>query len=386
MGWQLRYLHSLDELRGAATAWDDLWYRSGSAAPVARAELIAQWVESFDTQAAFHAAVVEEDGQFVAALPLVGGRKAKLISTGLFPRNDWCRCGDLLWDPAAGTEALDVLIQGLRRLPWSLTWLDGVPLEQPQWREFMISLGRAKLLSHSHAQATVGVVDCTGDWQEFQAAWSGNHRRHMRKAARKAESEGGVELQVVREFASPEEVAELVRRGFEVEDRSWKGSGTNSSVLKTPGLLDYFTRQAQQLAEWDQLQLVFLEFNGEPIAFEFGWLAKGVYFTPKVGYDESFGRFSPGQLLRYELYERSHAERNVHLVDFAGELSDATAKWTTGTYPVSRLVFGNGSLFSRALLSGYVRLRNFRTASEAAATEADAATPAEPSLQECPAS
>ena len=376
MRGQLRYLRSLDELRSESLAWDDLWYRSGTSAPAARAELIAQWIETFGPKADFQALVVESEGQLVAALPLVGGRKAKLLRVGMLPRNEWARCGDLLWDSAAGAEALDLIVQGLRRLPWGVMWFDGVALDEPHWQDFVKALGRARLPWKSHIQMRFGVVDCRGDWADLQAAWSKNHRHNMRGAARKAASAGEVKLQVRRDFASPQEVAELVRRGFEVEDRSWKGTSGDSSVLKTAGMLDFFTRQAQQLADWNQLQLVFLELDGRPMAFEFGWLAKGVYFTPKVGYDETFARLSPSQLLRYELFQRFHEEQDVQFVDFAGEQTDALTKWTTGDYPIGRLVFGCGSLFSRAIMKGY---DHFRASRKTCTTKSPARNPRLPS-------
>ena len=221
-------------------------------------------------------------------------------------------------------------------------------------------LGASELALEFAHRNEIRVVDCRGDWTDLQAAWTKKHRHNMRGAVRKAESEGELKLQVWRDFSSPDEVADLVRRGFEIEDRSWKGGIANSSVLKTAGMLDFFTRQAQQLAQWNQLQLVFLELAGRPMAFEFGLLGKSTYFTPKVGYDEAFGRFTPSQLLRYQLFQRIHEEQVVEFVDFAGDQTDATSKWTTGEYPVGRLVFGCGSLLSRAVMHGYGRFRAFR--------------------------
>ncbi len=49
--------------------------------------------------------------------------------------------------------------------------------------------------------------------------------------------------------------------------------------------------------------------GGEPIAFEFGWTAKGVYHCFKVGYDPATAQFSPGQLLRMLLVERLRDQR-----------------------------------------------------------------------------
>ncbi len=389
--WKLRRLNSVAELRASAAEWDDLWLRSTTAAPASRAELIAQWLEHFAPRKDFRAVVVERGGHFVAALPLLGGRKGRLISVGMLPNNGWSACGNLLWDPLAGGEpALSALAAGLRQLPWRMLWLYGVPFEQPQWLAFRHAAEAAGLPIDVSLDFLVGQVDFAGGWPAMQAAWSGNHRRHMRKAARKAEEEGGVTLRVIRKFASPVEVAELIRRGFEVEDRSWKGDGTGSSVLRTPGMLDFFIRQGQTLAKLDQLQLTFLDRaeapspdpsphrgmgENSPIAFEYGWLAKDVYFTPKVGYDAAFSHLSPGQLLRYFSFEQYAAAGSPKLVDFFGPLADATSKWVTRTYPVGRLAVGCGSRLGRLGLSALLRLRGWRRRSPAA----DPLTP-EPAL------
>ena len=360
MRWKLRYLRSTKQLRLASAAWDDLWRRGTSPLPVHRAELVAQWVEAFHASDDLRAVVVESDGQFVAALPLVADRLRKLLPIGRLTGNDWSPAGDLLWDPEAGTEPLDVLVRGLQGFPWAISWLEGIPLTGKHWQEFTRSLERARVPVLAHVQSHVGVVDCAGEWDAFERRWSSNHRRQLRKAAQRAIAEGGVSLRVIREFRSLDEVADLVHRGFVVEDRSWKGTQANSSVLKSPGMLDYYVRQAQCLAEMGHLQLTFLEFANQPIAFEYGWHSRGVYYTPKVGYDESFARFSPGQLLRRELFEQIFDEREIERIDFTGELCAATAKWTTGSYPVGRLVIGSGSYLSRILMQGYRAIRYHR--------------------------
>ena len=120
-----------------SAAWDDLWQRSDVALPIARAELVAQWVETAAPQSALHALAVEQDGQFVAALPLLAGKVKRLLSVGQLPTNDWSWAGDLLVDPSADIgAAMELLATAAARLPWRLLWLDGVALESPRWIQF----------------------------------------------------------------------------------------------------------------------------------------------------------------------------------------------------------------------------------------------------------
>src|SRR5438046_1006405 len=82
---------------------------------------------------------------------------------------------------------------------------------------------------------------------------------------------------------SPLALEAAVYRAFELENQTWKGD-EGTSVLRTPGMLDYFVRQAELMARRGQLALHFLELDGQPIAFELGYFAKGTYFAHKGSY------------------------------------------------------------------------------------------------------
>lgn len=346
---------SVAALRDAEGAWDDLWERSDATLPTGRAELIAQWIEQFAPQGRFIALAIEHDGQLVAALPLLERRIKRLVSAGTLPWNDWCWAGDLLVDPDADVPAvLSALVGEIRGLSWPILWFDTIPYETFRWRQLLAALEREK---HSYALqerfrfGTVEIVEQLACDQAFyQAAWSGNHRRHMRKSLRRANEQGGVLLDIRRPH-TPEEVEALLREGFEVEARSWKGR-RGTSVINSPEMWQFYLRQAIQMARYGTLELVFLRHQDRAIAFEYGWKSKGIYFTPKVGYDDTYSCLSPGQLLRYLLLEQVFARPDRRAIDFLGPLSKATATWATSSYPVGRLAVDTGGRGGRMLLWG----------------------------------
>jgi CelD/BcsL family acetyltransferase involved in cellulose biosynthesis len=355
MALQIVRYESIATLRKAESAWDDLWERSEATLPTGRAELIAQWLEQFAPQSKFIAVAVEQDGQLVAALPLVERRIKHLVSAGSLPRNDWCWAGDLLVDPEADVpRVLSALVDEIRRLPWPLLWFDTIPFEQPRWQQLLAVLDRQQLsyaVKERFRMGTVEIVEQLAcDQAYYQAAWSGNHRRHMRKAMRRAKEEGGVMLDIRRPHA-PDEVEAQLREGFEVEHRSWKGRD-GTSVMNLPEQWEFYLRQATQIARYGQLELVFLRHQDRAIAFEYGWKSKGIYFTPKVGFDDTFSCLSPGQLLRYLLIEQAFVRPDRRSIDFLGPLCAATAKWSTNSYPVGRLVFETGGAGGRMMLCG----------------------------------
>lgn len=353
---KLTYLRSADELRRAAEKWDALWQGSDVCVPSARADFVAQWLTQFSPAAEFFGLVVEDNGSFVAALPLVASHASKLLRYGGMPSNMWGLCGDLLLDGTTDRHvALDLLAEGLNGIPWPLACLTPVAIESPRWQALIAACRQRGLDVLASSSQRVGQVHIGGCWHDYQARWSGNHRRHIRKAVKRAGLSGDLELEV-RTDVPADELPELLRRGCEIEDGGWKGAA-GTSILRAPTMFDWYLRQAERMAALGHLQLTFLKYGGRPIAFEYGYRAKGAYFSAKVGYDPAYSAFSPGQVLRAMLLKRFFETREVRLVDFWGPLTDATAKWATDDYAVGRLIIAPRRLTSRLAVAGYAAAR-----------------------------
>jgi len=317
--------------------------------PTARAELVAQWIEQFAPRAPFHALVVEDGGRWVAALPLVRARRCRLLSTAGLPTNEWSPGGELLLDAEADADAvLDVVMGGIRQLPWPLVWLDYVPLHTRRWQAFQAAAARAAMPSDSHPQWQVPVIEVGRDWEACQQRWSKKHRDKMIKAARRLAEKGCVQFQMQSQLA-PEEAESRVRQAFDIEDLGWKGEA-RTAVLRTAGMLDFFLRQATQLARWGQLELALLKLDDRPISFVYGLAAKGVSHWLKIGYDPEYRCSTPGQLLQYHMLKRFHEEGDRLAIDCVGPLTDALSKWKPTTYTMGRLIIAPRRWSGRAAL------------------------------------
>src|SRR5487761_1306610 len=343
---------SPDALRDAATQWDNLWQHSEVVNPLGQAALVALWADHFSPRCTFRALQIRDGAELVDALPLVGRRRAKFFELGSLPSNVWASCGDLLLDPAADPSTIaERLIQEIDVQPWRLAELSPVVLDAPRWQAIRAACRRQGIKVTETVSALVGQVEIGDDWQAYRSRWSKNHRRHIDKAARRARLAGRLTLEVRTEFR-PGEIRRLLQLGFEIENRSWKGQA-GTSVLRTPGIFAFFVEQAEQLAQRGQLQLAFLEINDRAIAFEYGYRAKGTYFSHKVGYDPDYADYSPGQLLRAMLFERFHQQDEISLVDFCGPLTEATAKWSTRCYPVGKWLIAPRRFLGRCALRAH---------------------------------
>lgn len=346
-------LPSVRALREAELAWDDLWWRSQVTWPTLRASLVADWVEQFAPHSPLEALVVEQQGTWLAALPLLR-RRWGLLTVGLLPGNPWAPCGELLLDTCCDAPAAVDALVGTLQADGGLMWMDGLCVHADRWRLFTQRCQILGVPCHLRPGPEIGWLEIAGDWEGYRAGLSRSHRQAMNKASRRLEKAGCVQLDVQWE-PDPHELPELLASGFEVEDRSWKGNA-GSSVLRTPGMFDYYLKQAKQLASWQQLVLAWLRLDRHPIAFLYGYLAKNVLHAFKIGYDPQYAAYSPGQLLFYYLLERLHYDGGCRAIDFMGPLAEAAARWRPASYRVGRVAVAARGLLARTALWGYRRL------------------------------
>jgi CelD/BcsL family acetyltransferase involved in cellulose biosynthesis len=371
---RLLAISSVDELRAAAPAWDDLWWRSDVAMPLLRAELLAQWIEQFKARAAFRALVVAEGDRWVAAMPLVSCHIRGLVSAAVLPGNPWVPCDDMLLDPMSDADAVcEMLLAEIARRRWPLLWLDAIVAETPRWQAFLRACQRAGIPTSYHQRWSVGRVEINQPWDVYQKRLPKNHRQGMVRVARRLACEGEVRFEMG-SYLEPGQVEPWLREAFGVEDLSWKGQ-SGSSILRTRGMSEFFARQARELARLGQLETAALRLDGRMVAFLYGMRAKGVYFAHKISYDPSLAAFSPGQLLFHHILEQLHNDGQAQALDFIGPVNQAQSRWRPATYSIGRLVVAPRRWSGRAALLAYKhiwrRFADLRTSIASAPQPAD---------------
>lgn len=355
LAYRVLHLKSLAELRLHAGAWDCLWQRSAVTIPTVQAALLEHWLVHFENAGNFEAIVVERDGRWAAALPLVRRRLRGVLSAATMPSNHWTPAGDLLVDPAADAEVYDLLAHALAGGPWTLLWLDFAIVDSSRWKNLIAGCERVGLTADVHSHFRLPRVDIVGTWDGYRDHWSRNHRQNLARARRKLIAEHGP--LVLRELHPHGEqaIANVVAQGFAIEDRSWKGAA-GSSVVRSPEMLAFFTRQAQLLARNGQLEMTRLEAGGSPIAFMYGWKAKGVFHAFKSGYDEAYAIYSPGQLLIHEMLQAYFCSGSHQVFDCVGPVTSATARWQTSDYQAGRIVIAPPRVLGQAAYFAYKHL------------------------------
>jgi CelD/BcsL family acetyltransferase involved in cellulose biosynthesis len=211
----IKCLNSLSELSQAAPAWNDLWQRSDSPLPLARAEFVASWCQAFAPDRPFRAVVIEDNGQWVAALPWIDRRWLGL-PVAVMPGNHWSAGADLLVDEQVNREnCLDALVAGLVRYARSVFIFDAVPTSARPWQDLLGGFGRAGLSYVRRLRYRVNQIDAQPDWDAYWAARSRNHRRHVRRSSARADAGGALSLVRLDQLAASD-VESVLRNCFEL--------------------------------------------------------------------------------------------------------------------------------------------------------------------------
>ncbi len=315
--------------------WNKLWERSGISWATARAEQVSNWLETFGNGRSFCTIVVREGNDWIIALPLIdsaarpGGKIADICA------NEWQSfCGELLADmQRCESRHWDKLVGILRKLKWNALWLEQVRLEEKHWEAFHAALKRNGWWTRQRPSHQYGFTKTTGDWASYEA--SRPERDSRKRRAKQLAKLGDVQLTLHHPIAA-EDARRLTLEAIAVEHASWKGQEGTS--IQAAGMADHYCRIAVDLARQSQLELAFLRVNGRPIAAMFSCLSHGVCHNFKIGFDEEFKKYSPGQLLIQEHLKQAFLTGSYSGVDDVGPVQPYTAIWNTDTYTVGQLV------------------------------------------------
>jgi hypothetical protein len=172
---------------------------------------------------------------------------------------------------------------------------------------------------------------------------------------------GTVEYWSLRHDTDRTPLEPLVAEAFRLEHMGWKGQD-QTSVRSQPGMSSFFERQLRLLHATGMADLQFLKLDGAPIAFEIGYLSKGVYYSHKIGFDPTHRSVGPGQLLTCLQFERWFRLKECNRIDSMGILNDATTAWTTSVHQRGRLIVTSGTWRGKIMIRMYeLAKRLYRT-------------------------
>lgn len=278
-----------------------------AAAPFLRPGWVSAWWSAF-SEATPVVATLRRDNGLAALLPLVG-RRGLLRS----PTNDH--------SPVFGVVAVDdetarALLTGLLARPIRRVLLTHVPPDEVvRVRDAAAATGR-RVVARPLVQTSCVVFQ--GKAADWTATLSRNRRRTLRRKRRDLAAEGSVVF-------SFEEGDEGFETFLALEASGWKGL-RGTAIDSDRATRQFYQRIVGWCRDEGRLRLSFLSLEGRPIAAALGLVADGTWWGLKDGFDEAYGRFSPGLLLGHA--EIEHAiEEGIQRYDLGARLTQFKAGW-----------------------------------------------------------
>ncbi len=333
---------------GLAAGWDDLVAALPRPTPFMLHAWLEEWWRHLAGDARLAVIVARRGGRLVAALPLMITQR-RGVRTAAFIGGDDSALADLLLAEGEPDETAQALIEELRRQPFDLLDVFGLPADSRLARA-----AGSDLAVHQRVEAPVMLMP-----DGFDAAYRAKrgskrraeHRRRMRRLQESAEAE----FTIVRAI---EELRPALEEGFRINAIRWEGR-PDRSLFSTEAGHAFHRAVLPRLAELDMARILLLRSAGRVVAFQY-WLAyRGSMISNRRAFDPSFSSFSPGILTMLQALEDASAE-GLTRVEFLGGPEPYKLEFCDGFEPLYQGIGFTrgvrGRLAAQAAL-GMIRLR-----------------------------
>ena len=157
-----------------------------------------------------------------------------------------------------------------------------------------------------------------------QVVLSKNFRANLRKAKKLMENAGTVEFDCVSDQPS---VVDAFSAFVDLEASGWKGKSQHSKQQYYPGnalalnksKLSFHQDIVRALAKDGYVEAYKLLLNGKIIGLDIAFVLNNTCYLLKVAYDETYAKFSPGNLLLKMIIEHHAQDTNVSTINLISE-------------------------------------------------------------------
>ena len=176
-------------------------------------------------------------------------------------------------------------------------------------------------------------IELKGGWEDYEPNLAKNMSRNLRRGRRRLEREGRLSVE---RCDSGTGLESLLEEAFNVEASGWKGAG-HTAIQSNRRTREFYTDVAHWAAARGMLQLYFLRLDGQAIAMYYALMQDGVCHLLKGGYDPSYRRYSPGNLLMQAVIHDC-CVTGMHRVELNGDADAYKFAWAATVHERKRLV------------------------------------------------
>jgi CelD/BcsL family acetyltransferase involved in cellulose biosynthesis/GNAT superfamily N-acetyltransferase len=175
---------------------------------------------------------------------------------------------------------------------WDTFILSGSSAIDDSLKVFCEQIRQRDILVDQRTIANTWRVSLPESWEAYVELFSKQHRNRLRRMKRDMLDSGHAILHRVTSLSDLE-------RGFDIQHRLHqlrRNSLGDDGCFANPGFEQFLYEANQQFLKQGKLRLQWTEIDGEPIAFDSGYVDHGGVFVYQTGFDPAKADLSPGRL------------------------------------------------------------------------------------------
>jgi CelD/BcsL family acetyltransferase involved in cellulose biosynthesis len=254
----------------------------------------------------------------------------------------------LLCDITGGSEKLDWIARDGSEEPVVKAVVDWLDSDTLDWDIFFYDTVRPESKVAKHLVAECGRrhwFQIRSERPTFRVPIAASFDTYLNSLSKKMRS--GIQQQVrranktfavrARRCETLEQLDDDLKTLFALHAKRWQERGKTGNLFQSDKQLFYNELAKSCLANgW--LEFWMLEFDGKPVACEFGFCYDGIYSFLQGGFDPEFGVYSVGVVLRASIMQ-SLIERRFRVYDFLLGEDDYKERWGGERYPLADYAF-----------------------------------------------
>jgi CelD/BcsL family acetyltransferase involved in cellulose biosynthesis len=162
-------------------------------------------------------------------------------------------------------------------------------------------------------------------WKDPSSRFNSGRRSDFRRSARRAGEYGDVSFEIV--SPGPDEFDAVFDEAVAVELRSWKREA-GTAIAADRAKENCFRHFFRSACEEGTFRIAFMRIGGQPVAMQMALESLDRYWLFKIGFDEDYGRCSPGTLLMLHTIGWA-AERELKAYELLGNVEPWIAHFWT---------------------------------------------------------
>lgn len=296
---EVQVLHGPAALEALGDDWAELLARAGVESYFMGAQWLKAWAEQFGDGDEIILLLALRDSRWIGGLPLVRGKSRIGRNTvdGLqVAGRPYFDLVEIPCDPGESAEEIvGVLFDALDGLRprWTALELRELPVGGLSDTAVAVILDRGGWTWRSRVCSAAPTLEALTE--EGEPVRRGrNLRSQLRRSQKRLAEKGAVEICFER--IPPDGVTAEIERCTQIEAASWKGAQSSGVLCRSPQR-EFFEEVWRALAQSGELAVGRLDVGGEPVAYHWGWIQFGRFYSYNLAYLEQWSKDGPGSVL-----------------------------------------------------------------------------------------